>query len=162
MPLGRHFALTVSDVDAVRALAHTPELVEFISNDIESNYTEEWYGDTDKAWDAIHRAFNDSALDYRFETPLQGVIFGGEPLCSGDDYVVSFKTADEVRRINDALQLVSRKDFEMAYRRIDPDQYDFPLSDDDFDYSWHWLCELKAFYTRAAAAGRAVIFTTDQ
>jgi len=162
MPLGRHFALSEADLNSVKELALTTALVEFISNDVEERYTEEWFGDTDKAWDAIHRAFNDSALDYRFETPLQGVILGGEPLYGGDDYVVSLKTADEVRKINDALQPITREDFEMAYRRIDPEQYGFPLSDDDLDYSWHWLGDLKSFYARAAAARRAVIFTTDQ
>jgi Domain of unknown function (DUF1877) len=48
------------------------------------------------------------------------------------------------------------------YDRIDPSDYQGLLSDEDFDYTGYWFEQVRAFYGRAAAFNRAVIFTVDQ
>jgi hypothetical protein len=161
---GVHFALTDADERRLLDCAEA-ERVALISDDIESRYFEsapEWLCETDKAWDAIHRGFNNSELDYEYHQPLQGVILGGVPLYSGDDYIISYKDAKSVRETAAALANVDEARFKELYFKIDPEKYGFPLTDDDFEYSWNWLSGLKEFYARAAGAGRPVIFTTDQ
>jgi hypothetical protein len=161
---GVHFALTEIDE---RRLLDCPEAerVSLIGDDIENRYftgMQEWVCETDKAWDAIHRAFNDSALDYEYRSPLHGVILGGRPLYSGEDYIISYKDKERVREIAPALVQVDQPAFRELYFKIDPQKYDYPLSEEDFEYSWDWLSALKEFYERAARYERPVIFTTDQ
>ena len=47
------------------------------------------------------------------------------------------------------------------YDAIDVDEYDGHLSDDDFEYTWSWFVPLREFFNKAAAHGRAMIFTVD-
>lgn len=144
------------------ALQQNDRIIEFISDDVEERYVEPWFCDSDKAWDAIHRAFDAGQLTYEYRSPRHGIILGGLPLCYSEDYIVSYKSAAQVRDIAAAIPAISRDEFRHLYGAIDPDQYGFPLSDDDFEYSWHWLSKLAEFYAIAARSGRAVCFTADQ
>lgn len=161
MTLGMHFALSAADE---KRLLDTDEeeRPDLVSNALEESYSEEWTCDIDVSWDAIHRAFNDSELSYDLDEPLQGVVFGGEPLTDGDDYVISYKDADEVKSIAAALREVTEADFRTAYFAIDPEAYEDDLTEDDFASCWRDLQELQAFYSRAATADRSVIFTVSQ
>ena len=161
---GVHFALTEIDE---RRLFDCPEAerVSLIGDDIENRYftgMQEWACETDKAWDAIHRAFNNSGLDYEYRSPLHGVILGGRPLYSGEDYIISYKDKKRVREIAPALVQVDLAAFRELYFKIDQEKYDHPISEEDFEYSWDGLSGLKEFYKRAARYERPVIFTTDQ
>lgn len=156
-----HFALSAADEEKILAAGEDMR-ADLVSDEFEETYSDEWICDTDVSWDAIHRAFNGSELSYDFDEPLQGVIFGGEPLTEGDDYVISFKTAEDVKQIAAALKDVTEASFRSAYFAIDPEAYGNDPSEDDFEGCWRDLTELQAFYSRAAAAGRSVIFTVSQ
>jgi Domain of unknown function (DUF1877) len=161
MTIGVLFALTTADEER---LANCPEdeRPDFIGNEIEELYTDEWSCDTDKSWDAIHRAFNDSLLTYDFVNAHQGVILGGVAGYSETDYIISYKTADEVTRISEALSKLTEQDFRTRYFAIAEDEYGMATSEDDFAYSWSNLEGLKTFYHKAASARRCVIFTAPQ
>ena len=156
-----HFALPAADEEKLLA-ADEDMRADLVSDEFEDTYSDEWTCDTDVSWDAIHRAFNGSELSYDFDGPLQGVIFGGEPLTEGDDYIISFKSAEDVRRIAAALKDVTEADFRSAYFAIDPEAYGSDPSEEDFESCWRDVMELQTFYSRAAAAGRSVIFTVSQ
>ncbi|MBS0243073.1 MAG: YfbM family protein [Proteobacteria bacterium] len=161
---GVHFALTTEDEQRLRACP-LDDRARLISDEIEEQYfthAADWLCETDKAWDAIHRAFNASELDYEYRSPLHGVILGGERLYEGEGYVISLKDPAAVREISPSLASVTRTAFRSLYYSIEPAKYGMSLSDQDLDYTWEWLERLKPFYERAANAGRAVIFTTDQ
>jgi hypothetical protein len=161
---GVHFALTTEDEQKLLACPAVERPVH-IGNDIEEAYfthARDWLCQTDKAWDAIHRAFNSSELDYEYRSPLHGAILGGEPLYFGDDYIISLKSSDRVHEIAVALSTVTEASFRPLYFSIDPAKYGFDVSDEDFAYSWDWLQGLVPFYLRSAEAGRSVIFTADQ
>ncbi len=36
------------------------------------------------------------------------------------------------------------------------------FGEQDFDYTWEWFVELRAFFRQMAGNGRTIIFTTDQ
>jgi len=38
----------------------------------------------------------------------------------------------------------------------------FEIGEDDFGYVWTWFQNVRGLYGKAAANGRAVIFTVDQ
>lgn len=61
-----------------------------------------------------------------------------------------------------ALKDVTRDRLRRGYDAIDPAGYQGELGEEDFEYTWPWLTGLVAFYERAAAEGRWVIFTVDQ
>lgn len=163
--LGLHFALDADQVTALKAVDEE-DRVDFVQEEFEETF---WSTDksraqeTDKAWDAIHRALTDGTLEWEGQDyPLNHVIYGGELLYGGDDYIMSLKSPKEVRDVASALSGINREKLRDGYDRIDADSYGIPLSDEDFDYTWHWFQELVTFYQRAAAAGHSVLFTADQ
>src|SRR5260221_8499334 len=99
MTRGLHIALSKEDE---RRLLACPELErpELVGDDFEESYPPEMTCETDKAWDAMHRAFNASLLTYDFDNSLQGVILGGAPLYAKGDYIISYKTAEDVKKIS--------------------------------------------------------------
>jgi hypothetical protein len=163
--LGLHFSLDADQVAALQAVDED-ERVEFVQEEFEEKL---WSDDksraqeTDKAWDAIHRSLTDGTLGWESgEYPLNHVIFGGESLYDGDDYILSLKSPEQVRDVAAAVRSVTREQFRAGYDRIDPDSYGMPLSEDDFEYTWEWFQGVVEFYKRAAATGHAVLFTADQ
>ncbi len=164
--LGVHFALTAEDLSALEALDDEQDRLDFLQCDLEERYLLEpktWAAESDKAWDAMQRAFTDGSPDAGPDGfPLSHVIIGGRPLYSDDDYVMTLKTPEEVRAISTALEGITREDFRQRYDRIDPQEYGQELDDSDFDYTWHWFENVRGLYRRAATAGRAVLFTVDQ
>lgn len=86
-----------------------------------------------------------------------------------EDYVVSYLTPEEVIVVAQAIQKIEKPWFRKRYfglrKKIlwfDLTQYDGPICENDFEYSWSYFEEIRAFYAKAATAKRAVIFTVDQ
>jgi hypothetical protein len=118
--------------------------------------------ESDKAWDAMHRALSDGTLsrdgsDY----PLNHMVLGGEQLCSGRSFIMVLKTPNQVHDVAAALPQVTEAEFRKRYFAIDPKSYGCPVDEDDFDYTWGWFEEVRDFWLRAAVEGRFVLFTSD-
>jgi hypothetical protein len=164
--LGVHFALTETEVNKLTTLSGNTKRLEFLQEQIEETYfgeQQEFMCETDKAWDAIHRALTDGKLACdNGEYPLNHVILGGEPLYSDDDYIMSLTTPEQVQAVASGLDDVTEQDFRTAYFRIDESEYGLPVNDEDFSYTWHWFNKLREFYRRAAQESRFVLFTADQ
>ena len=134
----------------------------------EAPWDEEYLEETDKAWDAIHRCLSDGTTDFDGGAyPLNKCILGGKQLYHGDDYIVSFVTAEDVRVVATALTEVTQSWFRERFSLLT--ETDFPQEylqgehfEETFKYSWEYLEFVRKFYGRAAEAGRAVIFTVDQ
>jgi hypothetical protein len=163
--LGLHFSLDADQVAALKAVQED-ERVEFVQEQFEETL---WSSDnaraqeTDKAWDAIHRALTDGKMEWSNGTyPLNHVILGGELLYEEDDYILNLKSADEVCDIADALSDFTRERLRAGYDKIDPKEVFYRIGDEDLQYTWHWFEKLITFYQRAATEGRAVLFTADQ
>jgi hypothetical protein len=164
--LGVHFALDAKAVQKLKSLPSEEERKEYLREDLEEEYfadRKEWLAETDKAWDAIHRTLTDGEMGWDNGTyPLNHVILGGELLYTGDDYIMSLKTPAQVWDIATELKNVTEERFRKAYFCIDPSSYGFPVSEEDFGYTWSWFQSLREFYYRTAEARRYVLFTADQ
>lgn len=117
----------------------------------------------DKAWDGIHRCLTEGRLggeDGNY--PLNAVVLGGLPLHQGEDYVVSYNTADEVREVAAALTGLDLETFVARYWTLDADEYGSAVDDDGLGYLTYYLQEVTTFYQRAAQAGWATVFVADQ
>jgi len=164
--LGVHFALEEATVKKLRSLPTEEARLEYLQEEVEEEYFEsrqDWLAQTDKAWDAIHRALTDGQLGWdNGSYPLNHVILGGELLYTSDDYIMSLKTLAQVRDIATALKDIGEEEFRSAYFQIDPESHGFVIDDEGFEYTWSWFQPLREFYSRAAAAGLYVLFTADQ
>ena len=163
--LGVHFALKKAEIAKLRALPTDSARQYHVSNVIEEVYLDkhrEWTASTDKAWDGIHRALTDGKLLYENgEFPLNHAILGGEHLYGPEDYIISLKTPTQVKAIATALSSITEASLRERYAQIDPDDYEFTVDEEDFEYVWENFQDVRQLYERAAQAGRYVIFTTD-
>ncbi|MBQ1024771.1 YfbM family protein [Micromonospora sp. C95] len=159
--LGVHFAITPEQERSLLAAGDDGDsdaVDEFIEA-IEESWAEDGLKvDTDKAWDGIHRCLTDGTLEPDGgEYPFSHAVLGGRWL--HDEYVVVYLTVDEARDVAAALQSVDRCQLRQRFDAIDDPDYRGALDDAGFDYTWDNFVEVRAFYQRAAAAGRAVVFT---
>lgn len=119
--------------------------------------------ETDKAWDAIHRALTDGGLEWNNgEYPLNHVILGGLYLMDGEDYIAVLKSRDQVRDVADAIAGIDDLAMAERYASVVPPDYAPEYGDEDRDYTVDWFGGVRAFYRLAADAGRSVLFTADQ
>lgn len=156
------FAITNETAEALLAAPDDDELMVLIE-EIEEAWEKPFVGETDKAWDAIHRALTDGRLDRNGgKAPLNRAILGGKHLHEADDYIVALVAASEVPAVAQALAAIDADGFRDRYNRIIPPDYAPEYGDEDREYTVGWFCEVVALYERAAKAGRAVVFTVDQ
>ncbi len=162
MTLGVHFALTAADEARLLAAAGDDDTVLAIIDEIEERAIEGMSCDTDKAWDAIHRCLTDGRLEYaNGDYPLNAAVLGGRQLVEAELDTVSYVRVDQVRDVAAALDDLGEEWLRARYEAIDPLEYGPEYGEDDFDYTWDSLQDLREFYAGAAAAGRAVVFTVS-
>jgi hypothetical protein len=156
------FALTPEDELKILSCTSDAELLSLIQDDIEERWEEEHLAETDKAWDAMHRTLTDGQLSFYDPTPLGACILGGKPLYQDTQtYVVSYKSADQAKHVARAAATITKEWLRDRYFKLTAD-YDSPLSEEDFEYTWEYFEGVRDFYLKAAKDGRAVIFTVDQ
>lgn len=164
--LGVHFALSGDDVALLLSKQNDEERLTLIQDEFEERYFEEpgrYIAQSDKAWDAMHRALSDGLLSYDGgQYPLNHVVLGGQPLFSEDDYIISLKTPEQARDVALAIAGLTREQFRERYDAINPEDYGVDLTDEDFQYTWEWFQEVRTLYQTAASEGRHVLFTVDQ
>jgi hypothetical protein len=157
---GVHFALTPKDEARLLRARSSDEVLEIIQ-DIEERWDESWLVETDKAWDAIHRCLGDGSLGPGVTT-LSRCILGGRQLYDGDDYVVSYIAADEVKALIAPLGAIDERWFGARYASLAATDYGGPHDEDDRAYTWDNFQEMRELFRKAAQAGRAVAFSVDQ
>ena len=164
--LGVHFSLSTDEVQQLRSVEDESERVEYLHEVIEEEYFSnqpERKAESDKAWDAMHRALADGQLSWDGGAyPLNHVVLGGELLYTESDFIMVLKSPQQVRDVAAELPSITEDDFRRRYLAIDAASYGFPLTDEDFGYTWDWFQGVREFWLRAAAEGRYVLFTADQ
>jgi hypothetical protein len=163
---GVHFAITEAEVAALKAKPDDESRLGYLQEHIEETYFAEhpeFVAESDKAWDAMHRLLADGELSYDGGTyPLNHVVLAGELLYEGDDYIISLKTPEQVVDIDRHLDALSDAEFQSRYFALEGSSYENDVDEADFGYTWEWFQNVRALYKRAAAEGRAVLFSVDQ
>jgi hypothetical protein len=164
--LGVHFALTKAEVVDLRAIDDEQKRLAHLQNVVEETYLSdrrEFTAQSDKAWDAMHRALADGQLSRDGgEYPLYHTVLGGKLVYTESDYIMSLKTPQQVQDIAQALSAITEEEFRRRYLAIDATSYGFPLTDEDFGYTWDSFQDVRSLFARAALEGRFVLFTADQ
>ncbi len=162
--LGVHIALDEQQANALIA-GTEQERLELLA-ELELRLFEQqpdYVAETDKSWDALHRALSDGLLTYDGGAyPLNHVVLGGRVLYTQDDFIVSYKTPQQAKDIAAALEELTPERFKELYWRIDARDYDGEMSEEDFEYTSGWFQGVRELYRHAAEADLAVVFTADQ
>ena len=122
--------------------------------------------DVDKAWHAIHFTLSGEAGNSSKEAPLSKVVLGGNLISDEDrEYgPAALLTAEELPRVNSALQGVSKQWFwerfsvaEMAANHV------YPVREDDdeetfFEYVYGYFEKVVEFFAEAEREKQAVLF----
>ena len=162
MSLGVHFALSTKDEARLLAAAGNDDDVLEIVEEIEENSYTTPHCDSDKAWDALHRCLTDGKLEFANGTyPLRAAVLGGRQLIDDADYTVSYVSAEQVPDVAEALSVIEPDWLRRRYDMLSETDYAGPMDEDDFEYTWDTLEDLREFFAAAAEAGQAVIFTVD-
>lgn len=157
--LGRSFALTPAEVADLLAQADDATRDDWLS---EFEEGESPYVDFDKAWDALHRCLGDGeSVIPGAGTPLAHAVFGSVPLMEHEETetFAGLLPADEVPQVADAVEAVDAAWLRARFTALGETDYDGPGDEDDFDYTWDTLVELRRFLRTAAENGSAVVFT---
>jgi hypothetical protein len=158
--LGVHFALSTQDEARLLAAAGDDDAVIAIVEQIEEHPG--LYCDSDKAWDALHRCLTDGKLEYGGGTyPLRAAVLGGRQLVEEAEYTVSYVSVEQVRDVAEALSVIEEDWLRRRYGTLGATDYAGPMDEDDFEYTWDALEDIREFFAVAAEAGQAVIFTVD-
>lgn len=157
--LGVHFAITAEQEKALLAADGDDDAVGEILDDLDESWDDDQLKvDTDKAWDAMHRCLTDGTLDPDAgEYPLNHAVLGGRHL--SEEFYAVHVGVSEVRDVAVALRGIDQAWLRARFDTIDDPEYAGAGDDEDFEYTWSNFVDVQHFYDRAAAAGRAVVFT---
>lgn len=164
--LGVLFSLSEKEVKKLISFDDDEDRLEYLQEEIEENYFADFperVAELDKSWDALHRSLTDGKLAWANGTfPLNHVILGGEILYEEEDYIMTLKTPEQVKAIALAIKNIDKNQLRKGYDLIDEDDYGFPLTEDDFAYTWNWFQKSLDFWQLAAQENRFVLFSADQ
>jgi hypothetical protein len=115
------------------------------------------------AWDAIHRCLTDGSLDPEGgDFPLNHCVLGGRRLHKGDGFEAVLIRPDIVPYVADATNEVRLGEFRDQFFELDPEDYQRPIEDKEFDRIWATFRQLQSFFEYAAAERVAVLFTVER
>jgi hypothetical protein len=160
--LGVFFAVTKDLGNQACAQADAEAVADLMDDHHTALSAAGWVQSTDRAWDAIHRCLTDGRLEHGYDVEHSCVLGSGEFGYDSEDWIINVLDADEVREAAEYLRGIGEAELRQRYAAIDPASYCFRKSPEDFESTRHWFAQLRAFYQRAAEAGRWVVFLADQ
>jgi hypothetical protein len=166
---GMFFALTKEEEAKLLSASDSDAVVEIVTEEIEERWDQEWLQEMDKSWDAIHRCLGDGSLRNSQPAVSAKAVLGGRQLSSRADWVISYLPADEVKKVAEAIAPVTEEEFRSRYFGLkrkflwfDRTEYEGPIGEEDFGYSWAYFEDMQRFFSKAAGANRATVFAVDQ
>jgi len=166
---GVFFALTKEEEAKLLAAPDSEAVVEIITEEVEERWDREWLVEMDKSWDAVHRCLGDGSLRRSQSSLTSKAVLGGRQLSFDADWIISYLTADEVKQVAAAIAAVDKVGFRRRYFGLkkkflwfDRTEYDGPIGEEDFEYSWFNFVGMRLLFAKAAAAHRPIIFSVDQ
>ncbi len=161
--LGVLFAIEPDEALRLLAATSDDEVRTIVQDEIEERWDEAWLVELDNAWDAIHRCLSDGTLsEHGSRRPSRLAVLGGRRLHKEADYIISLVTPEEAKAVASDIAAIDEAWLHARYDAIDANDYGYPKSAEDFDYTWEYFQSLPQFFKRAGDAGRYVIFTVDQ
>jgi hypothetical protein len=178
--LGVHFAITPEEAAKLEKLDNDDERIDFIGEEIEQSWVEEFVVESDKAWDGIHRCLGEfppdtpwfypvnpesgahaRVEDYGSE-PLRLAVLGGKKIMDDESqYFIRLVRPEQVADIAAAMKALDREQMHERYFRHCKGAWP-EYGEEDFGYIWDYFKEIRDFYGRMVGNGRYVVSTADQ
>ncbi len=178
--LGVYFAITAEQASTLEAFDNDDERIDFIREDIEENWIDEFAVESDKAWDGIHRCLGEfppdtpwfypvdpesgahaRVEDYGSE-PLRLAVLGGKKIMDDESrYFIRLVRPDQVGAIAEAMEALDREQMRDRYFRHCKGAWP-EYGEEDFEYIWEYFQEICEIYKKMAGNSRFIVFTADQ
>lgn len=140
------------------------DMYEYMLENIEDEYIDGRRAcELDKAWHALHYAFNNGKWIEDSST-LSKIIFSGEFLLDNEEDVITLKNHDDVKEIVNYLSANQdnlNEILENGFRNTKSKDLDLPKDENLLEYIKDWSMGLGAFYQNALDNNLNVIFTVD-
>jgi hypothetical protein len=160
---GYHFAVPENTLHALLACQDDMAILDLIDTlhqawDTDQNDSAGGY----KEWDVLHRCLSDGTFDPAGGSyPLNRCFLGGRLLVT-DGSIVNVVMPKEVRDVADAMAHLDERWLHVRFTTTFAQEYTQGGDmENDCQYYWKMLDELRTFYRKAAEKGQAVVFYTD-
>lgn len=127
-----------------------------------------FYYDVDKAWDAIHRSLTGDQTPDGMVNPNAGkgslklCVLGGMQLLEADHPILTLVKPNEARKVVEALNKIGQDELRKRFFQLDPTLIsDYPIDEEEFEYTWSNFVGLRTFYKHTANKERAVLFMAN-
>ena len=161
---GIHFALSAKDLSRLRKLEDPGEILDFIAEELEERYLEndKWSFQSEQAWDLLHRCLTgDPSLPKPRAAALAQAILGGVEIEADSEVNPRLVEPEQVLDTAIALEAVEQDWFEQRHEELDDTISEGEVGAGDLEDAWSAFEGLRAFFDRAAKAGRAVLFVAS-
>lgn len=171
--LGHFKALLPQEATQLLALSDVDTRVEFIHALDDITIADGRRQSVEHSWDAMHRCLCDGWLDAEHgEEARRACVLGGRQLSDRSDWIISYVEPDLVQRVAAAIEDLTEEWFEEQYFGLCSNppgegvhRYETYMIRDlgaDFEYTWEYFVDVRAFYQRAANRTLATVFMVDQ
>ena len=177
---GVHTAITAELRAGLESQSDDEARIDFVLNELEEAWDDDYVQETDKAWDAIHRSLSEWPEDTPYfypvpsehgafalpeehgAHPLKLAVLGGKRLQESEyNYFIRLIEPSEVIDLVPALKAIDEDNLRARYFKHCNGAWP-EYGEEDFEYTWEYFEMLRDFFERMAGNGRAVIFTSDQ
>lgn len=155
-----HFAVTEFELARLLKAAGDDAAVRAIVEALEDEWERDWLVETDKAWEPIHRSLTGGTFLYG-DSVAHRCVLGDGGIHEGDAFIIVPLRPREVAEVAAFIGSIDEAALRRGYAEIDAAEY-LEWCDEDFQYAWENFVDLRAFFVKAAAHGRATVFSVYQ
>ena len=158
------------EAEALLASPTTDARIEFLNSLYYIAESEKRLQSVDKSWDAMHRVLCGGWLDHKHgDETLRACVIGGQQLSDNPSWIISYVDLAMAKRIAPAIADIQYGWFREQYFALNRNprgwfvhRYDYPMSEEDFEYTWEYFTFVQAFYRDAAHRNLSSVFAVDQ
>lgn len=178
--IGVHIALKDEHLENLLKCKSDDERIEYLINDVKEAWDDDFFFESDKAWDAIHRCLSDFPPDTPEFYPQEGVtrahalpedhgayplkvcVLGGKKLMDDEsNYFMRLIAPEQVVDAARALEKIDEEWLTEKYwthcRGAWPE-----YGEEDLEYTWCYFEDMRRYFHKMAGNGRPVLFTASQ
>ena len=165
---GIYLALNSADIQKLLIVRNNTELLAYLHKELALRRDDAWQQQTEHTWEVLHRCLGDGTLRRTGKSVLGKCVLGGRQLYRGNEYIISFLAPEEVGAVAQALAPLTRGWMRKRYFALKKQllwfnfsDYNGPLTEHGFATAWGYFEQVRAFFQKAAAENRAMIFSVE-
>jgi len=151
---------------------------EYAMEEIGEKIEDEWFVETDKAWDAMHRCLGEFPPDTPYmwpekeagswalpenhgSYPLKIAVLGGKALDENrSDFFLRLIESEQLPDLVEAIDKIDEDDMRERYFKHCKGAWP-EYGEEDFGYTWAYFEEVRDFFREMKDKGRAILFSVS-